>query len=128
MKVEAKKRDTTLAGRLLRLVPRPDEKPTLTLRAALERVNATASIPVEVSFTGVDRVEFELEPVGTFKLDNTRLESDGIIRLLGQADGKATLIATGVRRGVDVVQRLVHVECDGPLVRILAYGYLPKEG
>src|SRR5947207_3014198 len=128
MKVEAKKRATALAGRLLRLVPRPAEKPEILLRPAADKVKATASISVDVSFKGVDRVEFDLEPRGTFTLDTRVLEKDGIIRLLGKMDGKATLIATGVRRGQDVVQRLAHVECEGPVVRIIAWGYIPGAG
>jgi hypothetical protein len=126
MKVEAKKQATPVA-RLLRLVPGFGKRtqPSLELSAAKGRVKATASIPVEVSFAGVDRVELELEPKNTFALDTASLEESGIVRLLGKRDGKATLIATGVRSGVDVIQRLVHVECDGPIVRILSFGYTP---
>jgi hypothetical protein len=127
MKFEAKKRASTLATRLLRLVPRPAEKPELWLRPSADKVKATASVAVDVSFKGVDRVEFDLEPKGTFTLDQSVLEKDGIVRLLAKADGKATLIATGVRRGRDVVQRLAHLECEGPVVRIIAWGYIPAE-
>lgn len=127
MKVEAKKRSGTAVGKLLRLVPGLGRKtvPSLELNCATPRVDATAAIPVQVAFDGIDRVEFALEPKGTFVLDVDRLEESGIVRLLGKKDGKATLIATGVRGKVDVIQRLVHVECDGPLVRILAWGYIP---
>ena len=40
MKVEAKKRASSLAGRLLRLVPRPAEKPELWLRPGADKVKA----------------------------------------------------------------------------------------
>ena len=113
----------SLARRLLRLVP--GQKPQLELRPSVSRVKATAGIEVQVTMRGVDRVELELEPKGTFTLDRAALDDDGEVRLLGKMDGKATLIATGMRRGADVVQRLLHVECDGPVVRILAYGYVP---
>lgn len=130
MKVEAKKRRGAAVGKLLRLVPGLGRKtvPSLELSCATPRVKATAAIPVEVAFSGIDRVEFELEPKGTFSLDVEKLEESGIVRLLGKKDGKATLIATGVRGKVDVIQRLVHLECDGPLVRILAWGYIPGPG
>jgi hypothetical protein len=128
MKFEAKKRATSLAGRILRLVPRPAEKPEVWLRPGADKVKATASIQVHVSFKGVDRVEFDLEPKGTFTLDTKVLEKDGIIRLLGKMDGKATLVATGVKSGRDVVQRLAHLECEGPVVRIIAWGYIPGQG
>ena len=125
MKVGAKNRAAVIARRLLRLVP--SEKPELWLRTSAEKVKATATLSVEVSFKGVDRVEFEVEPKGTFTLDTTALVQDGIVRLLGKMDGKATLVATGVRHGRDVVQRLAHVECEGPLLRIIAWGYIPGQ-
>jgi hypothetical protein len=121
MKVASER--VSLARRLLRLVP--GQKPQLELRPSVTKVKATSAISVQVAMRGVDRVELELEPKGTFTLDRGALEQDGEVRLLGKMDGKATLIATGMRRGQDVVQRLLHVECDGPLVRILAYGYVP---
>src|SRR5438876_8640604 len=120
MKVGVKNRAAVIARRLLRLVP--SEKPELWLRPGADKVKATATLSVEVSFKGVDRVEFEVEPKGTFTLDTTALVQDGIVRLLGKMDGKATLIATGVRRGRDVVQRLAHGECEGPVLRIIAWG------
>lgn len=124
MKAEATK-TVQAGGKLLSIVDRIQQAPELTLEADLREVKATATLPVRVAFRGLDRVDLELEPAQTFSLDVTSVAETGIVRLLGKADGKATLIAHGVKDGRDVAQRLLHVACEGPVVRIVAFGYLP---
>lgn len=122
MNLVAKKRSLDKARHLSRL----PAKPQLTLRPDADEVKAKQSISVEVSFKGCERVELTLEPRGLFTLDQKVLEAGGTVTLLGKKDGIATLIGTGVRRNKDVVQRMIHLRCHGPLLRIKAFGYTPR--
>ena len=100
-------------------------EPQLTLRARVVRARQHATIVVGVELAGLDRVELELEPLRVFSLDQTLLRESGDVRLLGKRDGLATLIARGFVGARAVTLRMVHVQCDGPTVRILSIGYIP---
>ena len=98
-------------------------RPVLSLAATGMRVRKNGILPIAVSFSGLDEVRFELEPQRILRLDRTSLDAPGEVRLLGRRDGKASLIATGLKQGVIVIERMIHLDCDGPVVRILGFGY-----
>ena len=100
-------------------------KPALTLRADVREVKANASIAVSVGMKGLDRVELELEPKGAFTLDLKSLSKAGVVRLKGHMDGKATLIATGKVGRKGVIEKMLHIACEGPSLRLLGFGYIP---
>jgi hypothetical protein len=102
-------------------------KPAVTLRAEVGRVKTHGMISVKVAFRGAERVELSLEPARTFALDTRTLKKAGIVRLRGERDGKATLIARARAGEREVARALLHVECEGPVVRILGFGYTPAE-
>ena len=120
--VAVKARQSTAVARV-RTAARQAQKPVLLLSAPSVRVKKDGVLPVQVAFSGVDEVRVELEPLTMFRLDVSSLSASGEVRLLGRRDGKATLIATGIRMGVPVIQRMLHLDCDGPVVRILGFGY-----
>jgi hypothetical protein len=101
-------------------------KPALTLRPDVREVKANASIKVSVGMKGLDKVELALEPRGAFSLDLKSLSKTGIVRLKGHKDGKATLIATGKVGRKSMVEKMLHVACVGPSLKILGFGYTPK--
>lgn len=113
------------AGKVLELKGRGQRQAParLELRPVVSRVKQHAAVVVGIDFHGVDRVDLEVEPSGTFSLDTRALAGPGQVRLLAQRDGIATLIAVGRAGGRPVIERMVHVQCDGPTVRILAIGY-----
>ena len=113
------------AGKLLEIKGRGQRQAhaRLELRPVVSRVKQHAAIVVGIDFHGVDQVDLEMEPAGTFALDTRALAGPGQVRLLARRDGIATLIAVGRAGGRSVIERMVHVQCDGPTVRILAIGY-----
>jgi len=100
-------------------------KPALTLRSDVREVKANASIAVSVGMKGLDKVELELEPRGAFSLDLKSLSKAGIVRLKGHKDGQATLIATGKVGRKSVIEKMLHIACEGPSLRLLGFGYIP---
>jgi hypothetical protein len=119
----AKARTQTKIAPRSRVAAPPAPRPVLALTAPGTRIKKDGVLPVQVAFSGCDEVRLELEPLKMFRLDVASLSSSGEVRLLGRRDGKATLIATGMRMGVPVIQRMLHLDCDGPVVRILGFGY-----
>src|SRR5438094_4819680 len=105
MKVTLKK--SGAAGRTT--ARRAAAKPEVTLRAGVERVKTRGAIPVDVAFSGAERVELTLEPAGTFSLDSRTLKKPGVVRLRGERDGKATLIASARSGKAQVARTLLHV-------------------
>ena len=105
---------------------KPEVRPVLTLAATGLRVRKNGVLPIAVAFTGLDEVRFELEPQRILRLDRATLDAPGEVRLLGRRDGKASLFATGLRQGVVVIERMIHLDCDGPVVRLLGFGYTPR--
>jgi hypothetical protein len=101
-------------------------KPSLTLTADVPEVKAGRTIALKVEFKGADKVELQLEPRGTFEMDLSEMKKPGLVRLKGRKDGKGTVIATAHVKG-GVIRRMIHLACEGPVVRILGFGYLPKE-
>lgn len=97
-------------------------KPALTLRPDLKEVNAGETITVDVGFKGMDSVELRLEPSKTFSLDLKSMKKPGLVRLKGKRDGIATLIAKGAG-----IEKMIHLRCVGPTVRILAFGYWVRD-
>ena len=118
----AKARQCNAAPRS-RVAARPVARPVLALSAPSVRVKKDGVLPVQVAFSGCDEVRFALEPLKMFRLDVASLSAPGEVRLLGRRDGKASLIATGLHGGIPVIQRMLHLDCDGPVVRILGFGY-----
>ena len=111
--------------RALKPASQPLAKPGLALEARVARVKQHAAIEVTVALAGLDRVALELEPHGVFALGAVELRESGTVRLLGKRDGLASLIVRGYAGGRGVIERMVHVQCDGPTVRILRMGYTP---
>lgn len=102
--------------------------PALTLTPSVGRVKQKGVVAVAVEFEGLDEVAFTLEPRGAFSLDLNPMTRPGTLRLKGLLDGTATLIASGRTGGREAVRRELHLYCEGPIVRILACGYIPFEG
>ena len=123
MSVEARKRKSHHKAAARKAVSR---LPRLSLTASVTQMKSGSAADVAVAFGGVDRVDFVLEPRGVLTMDVASLEVDGSVRLLGKKDGIGTLIASGVRRGKIVIQRMVHVAVEGPLLKIRAFGYKPQ--
>ncbi len=102
-------------------------KPALALEAETLYVKAGGVIPVAVELKNLDAVELTLEPAKIFSLDLPSLTRKGLVRLRGKKDGKATLIASGRVGAAEVIRKMLHVECEGPVVRILGFGYIPRK-
>jgi hypothetical protein len=102
--------------------------PALTLTPSVGRVKQKEVVSVAVAFDGVEEVAFRLEPKGAFSLDLNPMARPGTLRLKGLLDGTATLVASGRTAGKEVVRRELHLYCEGPIVRIVASGYIPFEG
>lgn len=101
--------------------------PKLALTPSVGRVKQKDVVSVKVEFEGLDEVSFAIEPRGAFSLDLNPMTRPGTLRLKGLADGTATLVASGKVGGAEAVRKLLHLHCEGPSVRILAYGYLPGD-
>jgi hypothetical protein len=119
MKVELKKKVAKVAARKV-------AKPELTLKADKLEVKAGRAIKVAVAFKNVDEVELQVVPHDGFSIDLTSMRKSGPVRIRGEKDGKATLVACGFRGAKQVIRRMIHVACEGPVLRILGFGYIPK--
>jgi len=102
--------------------------PALSLTPSVGRVKQKDVISVKVEFEGLDDVALSLEPQDAFTLDLSSMSRSGTLRMKGLADGTTTLIASGRVGGQEVVRKVLHLYCEGPTVRIVAYGYIPFEG
>lgn len=102
--------------------------PTISLTPDVRRVKQNGGVAVTVAFTGLDEVEFALEPRGAFTLDLASMTKAGVLRLRGKKDGTATIVARGKLGAKIVHTEVLHIQCEGPIVRILACGYIPFEG
>ena len=102
--------------------PRVATTPALTLTADRTEVKKDEMLSVAVEMAGIEAADLRLEPADIFRVDLTTLGKSGVVRLRGLRDGKATLIATA--RGADLV-RMVHLDCEGPVVRITSFEYIP---
>lgn len=102
-------------------------KPSLTIVADRSEAKSGRKITLNVDFKGAEKVVLELEPHGTFDMDLTSLKKPGLVRLHARKDGKATVIATALGKGGKGVQRLVHLQCHGPVVKIIGFGYIPAK-
>lgn len=104
---------------------RASRSPVFALRLTADavEVKAGAAIAVNVGFKGVEKVELALVPAGTFAIDLKSVRKPGLVRLRGKKDGKATLFARGFAGGEVVLERKIHVACEGPRVRVSAFGY-----
>lgn len=122
MKVDLKKKAQVAVKRGARKV----QKPELSLKAEKLEVKAGQAIKVAVGFKNVDEVELQVVPHDGFSIDLTSMRKNGNVRIRGEKDGRATLVATGFRGEKQVVRRMIHVACEGPVLRILGFGYIPK--
>lgn len=110
-----------------KLMTRPAKavKPALSLKADRLVVDAEQMIAVTVDFKGVDSVELALEPKKGFTIDLKSLNRPGIVRLRAKRDGTSTVIATAKKGSAVIIRKEIHLKCVGPVVRILAFGYIP---
>jgi hypothetical protein len=97
-------------------------KPAITLRPDVKQIDAGETITVDVGLKAIDAVELRLEPAKTFSLDTKSMKKSGKVHLKGKRDGIATLIARG-----GGVEKMIHLRCVGPTVRILAFGYWVRD-
>lgn len=95
------------------------------LEADRDRVNAGETIAVKVEAAGVESVQLKVVPAEAFDIDLRSLSRPGLVRLKGRADGTGTLIAEGTTAGGDRIERMLHLECVGPMLRLLGFGYIP---
>ncbi len=109
--------DTATVPAMVSVAPRLALAP-----AGRAEVKAGEPLAIAVDFAGVEGVDLRLEPAGVFRMDLASLQKPGTVRLRGLADGKASLVATA--RGADVSQ-VVHLACEGPVVRISSFAYVP---
>lgn len=119
MKLHAKTKKSSAAKRAA-------VRPALVLEADAALARAGKAIAVRVAFEALDRVDLRLEPAGTFSLDLASLSRAGVVRLRAEKDGKATLVASGRVGEREAIRRLLHVECEGPVLRLVGFGYWPK--
>ncbi|MHC4390798.1 MAG: hypothetical protein ACYS22_05700 [Planctomycetota bacterium] len=104
---------------------RPVAAPELSLLPDGYSIDAGESICVAVNFTSVEDVALTIEPRDAFSIDMRELSKPGTVRLKGILDGPATLIARGRLASGEGIERQIHVECVGPLLRLLGCGYIP---
>lgn len=121
MKLTTKKTAATRATRTTKLA-----KPTLTLKADRLEVGQEQMIAIQVAFKGLDKVDLSIEPKKGFTIDLKSIAKPGLVRLRAKKDGTTTLIASGRVGSGEVIRKMIHVKCLGPVVRILACGYLPQ--
>lgn len=117
---------TRTTRRVARRKPAAIAAPSLRLDADRPEVKAGEAVRLTVRFGGLDSVELELAPKKGFAIDLRSLSKPGVVHLRGKRDGTTTVIASGRAGGKEVVRKLIHLRCEGPKVRILAFGYIPK--
>lgn len=99
----------------------------LRLEAQTVRVDAGQAIEVFVAFDGLEQVSLQMVPREPFGIDLKSLSRPGTVRMKGQADGVATLIARGSTATGAQREAMLHVRCDGAELRLLGWGYIPAD-
>lgn len=102
-----------------------DPKPRLTLRRLGARTcKVGEELELQVQFANCDEVTLRCEPADGFKILQASLREPAKIKIKGNKDGMANIIAEGMKGGQAAVKDEVKVKCVGQHLKLEDFGYL----